>query len=422
MDNVKLSKYINCKIKLFPSVIMILLIYCAKIGPPVPLNESYEKLAEKATPPVFAYGSIAENRDSIGVQKYDESSWINLQFKGEIDTFSGGIEVFDFKGEEVNYVKEWEVTKDKTYLFLKPSERLNYNTVYVLRISGSKLREVKGGYLDLNGNGKAGEFIVDDFVFPFVTFQADNSSGDWSVIKEDELSPFIVPSLGFLIGVKVSDYIWTDANVALNIYDYKWKNADTSVVIVALDSASVGKDDFEVVEQESGKEIFIKNVSYIDDDKNPVFGRVIIEPIENFKPQSWYIFRVFGNISDDSGNKLGESDSVVFEKRFRTFNCTSDSSECVEDTTSPKIVKWENFGVSFEVSFSEIMDAESINESSIYIPKVEGEFSIRNECGQTIVRFTTSKRVGVSGYTVFLSGEITDLAGNKLKEVSYYFE
>jgi len=422
MENFELSKYNIYKRKLFLSIIMVFSICCAKIAPPVPLNESYEKLGEEATPPVFTYGSIAENRDSVGVQKYDKAAWINLQFKGEIDTASGGIKVIDVKGDEVDFIKEWNVSKDGTYLVLKPAERLDYNTIYVLQISGTKVREVKGDYVDFNQDGVAGQTIADDFIFPFVTFKADNSSGDWSTIDKDRFPPFIIPSLGFLVKKKIGDYIWTDANLALNIYDYTWKNADTSVVVRAVDSASIEVNDFKIIEENVGKEIAIKGVSYIDDAENPVFGRVMIEPVEDFKPQTWYVLSVLGDISDDEGNRLGKSGSVVFETRFKTFNCNSDSSECIDDTASPEVVKWENLGVSFEVSFSEIIDSESINDSSIYIPKVEGELSLRNDCGQTFVRFTTSKRISLSGYTVFVTGEIRDLAGNKIKEVSHYFE
>ncbi len=422
MDNFELSKFNTYKRKLFLSIGMVFFICCAKIVPPVPLSESYEKLGEEATPPVLTYGSIAKNRDSVGVQKYDKASWINLQFKGEIDTTSEGIKIIDIEGDEVDFIKEWNVFKDKTYLVLKPAERLDFNTIYILQISGASVREVKGDYVDFNKNGKNGEAIADDFIFPFVTFNADNSSGDWLTIDKDRFPPFIIPSLGFLVKKKIGDYIWTNANIALNIYDYTWKSADTSVVVRAVDSASIGVNDFKIIEENAGKEITIKGVSYVNDIKNPVFGRVIIETGENFRPQTWYLLSVLGDISDDEGNRLGKSGSVVFEKRFKTFNCNSDSSECIDDTASPEVVKWENLGVSFEVSFSEIIDSESINDSSIYIPKVEGELYLRNECGQTFMRFTTSKRISLSGYTVFVTGEIRDLAGNKIKEVSHYFE
>jgi len=422
MDNFELSKFNTYKRKLFLSIGMVFFICCAKIAPPVPLSESYEKLGEEATPPVLTYGSIAKNRDSVGVQKYDKASWINLQFKGEIDTTSEGIKIIDIEGDEVDFIKEWNVFKDKTYLVLKPAERLDFNTIYILQISGASVREVKGDYVDFNKNGKNGEAIADDFIFPFVTFNADNSSGDWLTIDKDRFPPFIIPSLKFLVKKKIGDYIWTNANIALNIYDYTWKSADTSVVVRAVDSASIGVNDFKIIEENAGKEITIKGVSYVNDIKNPVFGRVIIETGENFRPQTWYLLSVLGDISDDEGNRLGKSGSVVFETRFKTFNCNSDSSECIDDTASPEVVKWENLGVSFEVSFSEIIDSESINDSSIYIPKVEGELYLRNECGQTFMRFTTSKRISLSGYTVFVTGEIRDLAGNKIKEVSHYFE
>jgi hypothetical protein len=410
-------------IKLLLSLVAIVfLLDCAKIAPPVPLGGRQGIPGAETVPPFLARGSIIDNRDSVGVQKYDESSWIGLQFKGEIDTTSKGIKIFDSKGNKVNYAGEWKIADDRTGLILKPAERLDYNNIYFLKISGTEIRKLNGNYVDLNGDGKSGEALADGLVFPFVTFKADNSPGDWLSIKKDDLPPFIIPSIDFLIENKISDYVWTDANIALNIYDYTWQNADTSIIVVAVDSASIGKDDFKVIDQNSGEEISVKRVSYISDDKNPIFGRIILEMEENFEPQSWYALNVFGDISDYNGNKLGERDSIVFEKAFKTFNCNSDSSECLKDTVSPEIINWENLGVSFEVSFSEIIDPESINENSIYIPDIEGELFLRNEYGYTTVRFVSSKRITLSGSNVFVTVEVRDLAGNKMKEVSHYFE
>jgi len=410
-------------IKLLLSLVAIVfLLDCAKIAPPVPLGGRQGMPGAETVPPFLTRGSIVDNRDSVGVQKYDESSWIGLQFKGEVDTTSKGIKIFDSKGNEVNYAREWKLADGKTALILKPAERLDYNNVYVLKISGAEIQKLNGDYVDLNGDGKGGEALADGLVYPFVTFKADNSSGEWSSIKEDNFPPFIISSVDFLIEKKISDYVWTDASLALNIYDYTWQNADTSIVIAAVDSASIGKDDFKVIDQNSGKEIVVKSVSYISDDKNPLFGRVILELTENFKAQSWYTLNVFGGISDDKGNKLGKSDSVVFRKKFKTFNCNSDSSECVKDTSSPEVINWENLGFSFEVSFSEIMDPESINENSVYVPDVEGKLFLINEYGYTTVRFVSSKRITLSGSNVFITVEVRDLAGNKMKEVSHYFE
>lgn len=404
------------------SFLILFIVGCAKIGPPIPLKEEYEISVEEAIPPLLIYGKILENKDSVGVQKYDESSWINLQFKGEIDTTSSGIKVIDISGKSLQFIREWDVYKDKTLLVLKPSERLDYNMIYLLKITGAGIHKLEGEYVDLDNDGLEGEAIEDDFVFPFVTFKADNSKGDWTSLEGDNIPPFLSPYIEFLVGEKKASYIWTDVDIALEIFDYTWQLADTSVIIGAVDTATVDKNDFKIVAKNSGKEVFLESVKYIHDLEDEDFGKVIIDPKDNLKPQSWYILQVLGRISDMNGNKLGEDDSVVFEKDFVTFNCNHDSTECSSDTVPPEVLNWRNLGPSFEVTFSETIDAESVNDSSIYIPKVEGELSARNECGHTFVRFTTSKRVGVSGYTAFVTGEVKDLAGNKVKEVSHYFE
>jgi len=424
MGTFELRGYYPVKKKLlflFFSIFVFFVANCAKIGPPVPLRKDYTGAEEKVIPPVLVYGTVVENRDSVGVQKYDEASWINLQFKDEIDTTSLGIKVIDVTGNEIQFVREWDVYEDRTFLVLKPKERLNYNTVCVLNISGAEVYKLKGKYVDFDGDGVGGEAIDDDLIFPFVTFKTDNSKGDWSSVTEDKFPPFVVSSLEFLINEKPTDYLWTDVNIALSIYDYAWELADTSVIVGAVDTATISKDDFKIIEENSGEKVTLKSVSYIADPNNADFGKVIIDPGDNLKPQSWYVLRVFGGISDMSGNKLGEEDSVVFQQDFRTFTCNHDSTECVRDTISPVVLDWKDLGPSFEVAFSEIINAESISDSSVYIPDVKGEISLRNELGQTFVRFTTLKRVSVSGYTAFVTDEIRDLSGNKIKEVSHYF-
>ncbi len=407
---------------LFLCIFVFFVLDCAKIGPPVPLRKDYTEAEEKEIPSVLIYGTIVENQDSVGVQKYDEASWINLQFMGEIDTTSRGIRVIDVAGNEVPFIREWDVYEDRTFLVLKPGERLDYNTVYVLNIYGTEVYKLDGGYVDFDVDGVGGEAVDDDFVFSFVTLKSDNSKGEWPVIIEDKFPPFVVSSLKFLINEKSTDYLWTDVNIALEIYDHTWQTADTSVIVGKVDAATLSKDDFKIVEEKSGKEITLRSITYIDDLTDADFGRVIIDPTDNLKPQSWYILRVLGGISDMSGNKLGKDDSVVFEEKFRTFTCNHDSTECILDTIPPVILNWKNLGPSFEVAFSELIDIASVTDSSVYIPEVEGDLSIRNEYGQTFVRFATLKRGSVSGYTGFVTEEVRDLAGNKIKEVSYYFE
>ncbi len=395
---------------------------CAKIAAPSPLREDYSERGEMGISTISISGTIVENRDSVGVQKYDEASWINLQFKGEIDTTSRGVRVFNNAGEEVSFTREWNVSPEVTELILKPFERLNYNTFYMLKISGAEMYQLTGKYVDIDGDGIAGEAIDDDFIFLFVTFKTDNSKGDWQGAAVDKIPPFVTSSLEFLISGKPTEYVWTDVDLALDIYDYTWEMVDTSIIVGAVDTVTLNKNKFKIFEESSKEEVTIKDIDYIYNPDTADFGRVVIDPAGNLKPERFYILRVLGGISDLYGNKLGRVDSVVFEKKFKTFSCNYDSTECVEDTTAPVVLNWRNLGPSFEVSFSELIDPESVTESSVYIPEVKGELSLRNECGQTFVRFTTLRRLSIFGHTAFVTGEVSDLTGNKVKEVSHYFE
>lgn len=425
MKNFKLRVYNTFK-KIFTlfcfSILVFFLGDCAKIAAPSPLREDYTETGEEIVSNISISGTIIENRDSVGVQKFDKASWINVEFKGEIDTTSGGIRVMNVAGKEIPFIREWDISTEKTKLVLKPLERLNYNTVYMLKISGAEIYELKGEHLDINRNGVGGEAIADDFVFPFVTFKNDNSKGDWQDAAVDKIPPFVTPSLDFLIEGKPTDYGWTDVDIALNIYDYTWEVADTSIIIAAVDAVTLDKNKFKIVEENSKKELGIKDIDYINDKDSANFGRILIDPTGNLKPESFYILRVLGGISDSSGNKLGTVGSVVFEKKFKTFSCNHDSTECARDTTAPVVLNWRNLGPSFEISFSELIDFESLTASSVYIPNIEGELSLRNECGQSFVRFTTLRRQSIVGHTAFVSGEVKDLAGNKVKEVTHYFE
>jgi hypothetical protein len=425
MGNFKLLVYntFDKILKLFCfSILVFFLSGCAKIADPSPLRADYAEPGETVIPPILITGTVVEKRDSVGVQKYDEASWINLQFKGEIDTTSRGFRVFNIAGEEVSFTRKWDVSPRVTELILKPGERLNYNTVYMLKVSGTEIYKLKGEYVDINNNGVLGEAVADGFVFPFVTFKTDNSRGEWKGITVDKIPPFITSSVQFLIEGKPTDYVWTDVDIALNIYDYTWKMADTSIIFRAVDAATLNKSKFKIIDENSKKELSIKDIDYIGDRDSVNFGRVLIDPADNLKPERFYILRVLGGISDSSGNKLGKVGSVVFEKRFKTFSCNHDRTKCVKDTTAPVVLNWRNLGPSFEVSFSELIDLESVTKSSVYIPDAEGELSARNECGQTFVRYTTLKRQSIVGHTAFVTGEVKDLAGNKVKEVSYYFE
>jgi transcription elongation factor Elf1 len=410
-------------ILLFFCFLIFLIGNCANIVPPVPLREGYSAPGEEVIPSLLVSGNIISNRDSVGVQKYDESSWISLQFKGEIDTTSIGIKVVDINGNRIPFIREWDTSKDKTKLILKPLDRLSYNTGYILKTSGTEIYKLNGEYFDLNGDKIVGEVIDDDFVFPFVTVKTDNSKGDWSFVSEDKIPPFVTPMVFFLAGEKPTPYVWTDANIALYIYDYTWELADTSIIVVAVDSATVKNNNFEIAEKDSKEKIPLKSVTYVSSPEAPDFGRVIIDPFSELKPDRWYFLRVRGGVSDIYGNKLGRDDSVVFEKKFKTFFCNHDSSECVKDTTAPVVLNWRNLGPSFEVEFSELIDAASVTDSAVYLSEARGELFVRNDCGQTFVRFTTSKRISVSGHTAFVTEAVKDLAGNKVKEVvSNYFE
>ena len=395
---------------------------CAKIAPPSPLRADYAGVGEMGVSTISISGTIVEKRDSVGVQKYDEASWINLQFRGEIDTTSRGVRVLNIGGEEVPFTREWNVSSDVTKLILKPKERLNYNTVYMLKISGMEMYTLKGKYVDIDGDRIAGEVADDDFIFPFATFKNDNSNGNWQGIETDKIPPFITPSLKFSIDDKTTDYVWTDVNIVLAIYDYTWDMLDTSIVVGALDTVTLNRDKFQIIEESSKEEVKLKDVSYIGDIDSSDFGRVVVDPADNLKPERFYILRVLGGISDLYGNRLGSADSVVFEKKFKTFSCDYDSTECARDTTAPVVLSWRNLGPSFEVSFSELINSKSLTDSSVYVPDAKGEISFRNECGQTFVRFTTLKRLSIVGRMAFVTGKVSDLAGNKVKEVSHYFE
>ncbi len=417
------NPFVKKLILLFFCFLVFLIGDCAKIAPPVPLRGDYPGSQAEAIPLFLISGTVISNRDSVGVQKYDESSWVGLQFKGEIDTTSVGVKVIDKNGNRIPFVSEWSVSKDKTALVLKPSERLNYNTCYILKVSGTEIRKLNGEYVDFDEDGITGEVIDDDFVFPFVTVKADDSKGDWSGIQEDNIPPFVVPMVFFLTGEKTTPYVWTDVNIALYIYDYTWELADTSIVIRAVNSNTVKKDKFVIIEENSREKVSLKSVTYCNNPDSADFGRVVVAPSGKLKPESWYILRVFGGISDIYGNKLGRDNSVVFEKKFRTFFCNHDSTECVKDTTAPVVLSWKNLGSSFEIEFSEMIDARSVTGSSVYLSEAKGDLSTRNECGRTFVRYTTLKRISISGHTGFVTEEVRDLSGNKIKKVvSNYFE
>jgi len=407
---------------LFMGIIVLCALECAKVAPPVPLKSGYSEPGKTPVPVVVVTGNIIENRDSVGVQKFDESSRINLHFKGEIDSASGGVKVFDVFGNEISFEKEWDVSEETSLLVLKPEERLNYNSVYILKVSGTEMRKIRGGYLDLDEDGKEREAVDDEMVLSFVTFKNDNSKGDWQGIDKDKIPPFVVPSLKFLVKGKPTDYVWTDSDIALNIYDYTWDMTDNSITVGPVDSVTVNTDNFKIVEEKSLKETLIGKIHYTGSPDSSNFGRVFIEPAEVLEPESFYILRITGGIADLSGNKMGEKSSIVFERRFKTFSCNHDSSSCVQDTTAPSVLSWKNLGTAFEVSFSELIAPESVTDSSIYIPRVEGKLFLRNEYGQTFVRFVSSRRVSLFGRTAFITKEVSDVAGNKIKEVDYYFE
>lgn len=407
---------------LFRGVILLFVLECAKIAPPTPLSSNYSEPGRPVVPVVAVTGNVIENSDSVGVQKFDESSWISLHFKGEIDSTSGGVEVFDAAGKEISYEKEWDISEEATLLVLKPGERLDYNSAYILKVSGKEMRKINGGYLDIDEDGKEREALDDEMVLPFVTFKNDNSKGDWTGIDEDKIPPFVDPSLSFLIEGKSTGYVWTDANIALSIYDYAWDISDTSITVAAVDSATVNTNNFKIVEENGGKEAIIEEIDYTDNPDSLYFGRVLIKLAGNLEPESFYVLKVFGGIADSSGNKIGEESSVVFEEKFKTFSCNHDSSECVSDTTAPSVLDWKNLGTVFEVSFSELIAPESVTDSSLYVPRVEGELFLRNERGQTSARFVSSRRVSFFGREAFITDEIRDIAGNKIKEVEHYFE
>ncbi|MEJ2567935.1 MAG: hypothetical protein P8Z50_03540, partial [candidate division WOR-3 bacterium] len=164
---------------LFLGIIVLFALNCAKVAPPVPLQSDYSEPGRPTVPVVAVTGNIIDNRDSVGVQKFDESSWIDLHFKGEIDSTSGGVKVFDAFGKEIPFEKEWDISEETSLLVLKPKERLDYNSIYILKLSGTEMRKITGGYLDIDEDGKEREAVDDEMVLPFVTFKNDKSKGDW---------------------------------------------------------------------------------------------------------------------------------------------------------------------------------------------------------------------------------------------------
>lgn len=423
MENCKFT--VDCFLKklFFFSVIILLTLNCAKVAPPVPLSRG-GRMALEGEERLFLVvsGTINKHPDSVGVQRYNKGSWINLQFREEIDTTSAGIKLISLNGSENPFIKEWNFSEGKTELILKPGERLNYNTVYMLKISGAEGYNLMGKHLDLDRDGVAGEPVEDDLIRPFVTLKVDGSRGEWPSDLTDNISPFVAAPLMFLIDGDNTEYIWTDVKLVIYLYDYTWGLADTSVKVQAVDSSTISEDAFEIINERSQKKMAFESVTYISDSLSTDFGRVIIKPSQDFEPGTSYTLKVSGGISDTHGNKLGRKDSVIFTRKFKTFSCNHDSSKCFPDTVAPRVLSWKNLGPAFEVVFSEIIDVSSVTDSSVYLAKVDGDLYIRNECGQSFVRFVTSGRSSVSGYTGFVTGEVMDLAGNRLgKTEEHYF-
>ncbi|MEO0293062.1 MAG: hypothetical protein ABIN61_02430 [candidate division WOR-3 bacterium] len=398
--------------------ILFLSLGCAKIAPPIPLKMGEEVVLERTYIPL-PFGVITKNQDSVGVYKYDEASWLKLKFKEEIDTINTtGIKILDFNGEEVPFSQEWVMFEDSSYLILKPKERLSYNAIYVLKIIGSEVFNIKGEYIDVDKDGIKGEPLDDNFAFPFLTVKKDNSKGEWPSL-EDKISPSISSRLFFFAEGAPSSIGWKDVELALYIYDYTWLKERTLILSV-VDSNTIKKDKFKIVE-ENGEEIPLKEIYYIVDPFSPFFGAVFIKPYF-LKAGKTYEVMVFGDISDLSGNKIGEKGSVVFKKKFKASNCNYKKTECEKDTIPPIVLSWKDLGYGFEVVFSEIIDSLSITKNSIYLEDDEGNLFFRNECGNTFVRFLSLKRKDISGKIGFVTEEIKDLSGNKLKErLSHYF-
>jgi hypothetical protein len=355
------------------------------------------------------------NKDSVSVYPESENSWLYIDFFGEIDTSTAGVIIERFDGIEVPYFKKWSIKGRKTELILKPQDTLEYNTTYLLKIISNKIIDINNNLIDKDSDGIGGENIDDDHFYTFTTLKSDGSSGDYAVSLTDIFRPFIWRDIYFLAGDSTVKEIWTDVDIAINIYDLTWSKKDKSLIIRSVDANTVNDSTIMLISN-NGEEVKVtSSIAYESDTAKENFGRVVIDPEENLKPEKSYILRIFGSIKDEAGNELWEYNNIALEKKFKTLSCNYDSSECL--VKAPTIINWIYLGSSFEVEFSKRIDRNTININTIYLEengiRIDGDLSIRNAGRNSIVVFSRKDGKNISGTTAYVTSLISDLKGNK---------
>ncbi len=370
----------------------------------------------------ISFGSIS-SQDSVGVNPADPGSWIYLGFNEVIDTLNtSGIRISTTtSGTYVPITLEWNISGGETDLNVRPQGTYEYNTTYILRITGSEIIDIYGNTLDIDGDGKEGEAPDDNLIIPFQTFRSDSTAGDAPALLEDTLAPRIVSGFYFLRkGDTVTTNPWTDAKLAVNIIDLKINKNDSTIIPIGLPSSSLNSNTIKLLERDSGSEIGI-SVSYVADTSKDNFGRVKITPTDNLLPGTFYKLQILASIADANGNKLNKVNYLADEYYFQTLASDEDSTSVKKDITPPYVGVWSSFGSSFEVTFNEKIDPETISASTIYLEGgIEGFLSVREVLDYTAVRFTRKDGESVVGYTGVVTSDIKDLAGNRKQSISFH--
>jgi len=348
---------------------------------------------------------FANNKDSVSIYPESENSWLYIDFFGEIDTSTAGIIIERFDGMEIHYFKGWSIKRRKTELILKPQDTLEYNTAYLLKVISNKVIDLNNNLIDKDNDGIGGEDYDDDYFYAFTTLKSDGSSGDYAESLTDIFHPFISRDIYFLTVDSIVKEIWTDVDIAINIYDLTWNKTDTSLIISGVDANTVNDSTIMLFLNNSEEVKVTSTIAYESDTAEENFGRVLINPKENLKPERSYILRILGSIKDEEGNKLQKYNNIAFEKEFITLSCNHDSSECL--VKAPFIVNWIYLGSSFEVEFSKRIDRNTINNNTIYLEengiRIDGDLSVRDTGRNSIVVFSRKDGKSISGATAYVT-------------------
>jgi hypothetical protein len=372
-------------------------------------------------PVEISFGLSLTAQDSVAVNPNNPGSWIYLRFNDIIDTLNTtGIRIsMTTAGAYIPTTLEWDVSGGETDLNVKPGTTLSFNTTYILRITGSEVIDIYGNALDIDGDGKEGEDVDDDLIIPFQTLRADSTAGDAPVLLEDTLAPRILSGLYFLRrGDTVTGTPWTDAKLAVDIIDLGIDKSDSTIIPIGLPSGSLNSNTIKLLERDSGNEVGI-SISYVGDDSDPDFGRVKITPTSGLLPGTFYKLQLLGSIDDASGNKLNKVNYLASEYFFKSLASDEDSTSVKKDIIPPDIDGWSSSGSSFEVTFTERIDPETISSATIYLSGGgEGFLSVREVLDYTVVKYTRKDGQPVSGYTGVVTADIKDLAGNRKQSIS----